>query len=83
MKTTTKIIRIGMLWAFAMLLQDIFATTNVTTTVRERKKETKINMALAIDIEDLLNKQKIESSRIEFKKGWNPAKKSRGQVLVF
>jgi len=37
-------------------------------------------MALAIDIEDLLNKQKIESSRIEFKKGWNPAKKSRGQV---
>jgi len=40
-------------------------------------------MALAIDIEDLLNKQKIESSRIEFKKGWNPAKKSRGQVLVF
>ena len=47
-------------------------------------------MALAIDIEDLLNKQKIESGRIEFKKGWNPAKKitgtgkkSRGQVLVF
>ena len=34
-------------------------------------------MALAIDIEDLLNKQKIESSRIEFKKGWNPAKKSQ------
>ena len=30
-------------------------------------------MALAINIEDLLNKQKIESSRIEFKKGWNPA----------
>ena len=36
MKTTTKIIRIGMLWAFAMLLQDIFATTNVTTTVRAK-----------------------------------------------
>ena len=31
------------------------------------------NMALAINIEDLLNKQKIESNRIEFKKGWNPA----------
>ena len=30
------------------------------------------NMALAINIEDLLNKQKIESNRIEFKKGWNP-----------
>lgn len=40
-------------------------------------------MALAINIEDLLNKQKIESNRIEFfagqsgkverKKGWNQA----------
>ena len=30
-------------------------------------------MALAINIEDLLNKQKIESNRTEFKKGWNPA----------
>jgi len=30
-------------------------------------------MALAINIEDLLNKQKIESNRIEFKRGWNPA----------
>lgn len=29
-------------------------------------------MALAINIEDPLNKQKIESNRIEFKKGWNP-----------
>lgn len=29
-------------------------------------------MALAINIEDLLNKQKLESNRIEFKKGWNP-----------
>ena len=29
-------------------------------------------MALAINIKDLLNKQKIESNRIEFKKGWNP-----------
>jgi len=28
-----------------------------------------LNMALAINIEDLLNKQKIESNRIEFKKG--------------
>lgn len=30
-------------------------------------------MALAININDLLNKQRIESSRIEFKKGWNPS----------
>ena len=30
-------------------------------------------MALPINIKDLLNKQKIESNRIEFKKGWNPA----------
>lgn len=30
-------------------------------------------MALAININDLLNKQRIESNRIEFKKGWNPA----------
>ena len=30
-------------------------------------------MALPINIEDLLNKRKIEGSRIEFKKGWNPA----------
>lgn len=31
------------------------------------------DMALAINIEVLLDKQKIESNRIEFKKGWNPA----------
>ena len=30
-------------------------------------------MALPINIEDLLNKNRIESDRIEFKKGWNPA----------
>ena len=30
-------------------------------------------MKLPINIENLLNKQKIESNRIEFKKGWNPA----------
>jgi predicted HTH transcriptional regulator len=30
-------------------------------------------MALATNINDLLNKQRIESNRIEFKKGWNPA----------
>lgn len=30
-------------------------------------------MALPINIDDLLNKRKIESNRIEFKKGWNPA----------
>ena len=29
-------------------------------------------MALPINIEDLLKKQKIESNRIEFKSGWNP-----------
>ena len=29
-------------------------------------------MALATNINDLLNKQRIESNRIEFKKGWNP-----------
>ncbi len=31
-------------------------------------------MALHINIEDLLNKRKIESNRIEFKTGWNPDK---------
>lgn len=30
-------------------------------------------MPLPINIEDLLNKQKVESNRIEFKKGWNPS----------
>lgn len=30
-------------------------------------------MALQINIEDLLNKRRIESNRIEFKKGWNPS----------
>ena len=29
-------------------------------------------MAIPINIEDLLNKRKIESNRIEFKAGWNP-----------
>ena len=29
-------------------------------------------MALPINIENLLNKRKIEGNRIEFKKGWNP-----------
>ena len=29
-------------------------------------------MAIPINVEDLLNKRKIESNRIEFKKGWNP-----------
>ena len=29
-------------------------------------------MALLTDINDLLNKRKVESDRIEFKKGWNP-----------
>lgn len=31
-------------------------------------------MALPINIEDLLNKKKVESNRIEFKSGWNPDK---------
>lgn len=31
-------------------------------------------MSLPINIKDLLYKQKIESNRIEFKKGWNPDK---------
>ena len=31
-------------------------------------------MALPINIEDLLNRQRIEGNRIEFKRGWNPAK---------
>lgn len=31
-------------------------------------------MSLPINVEDLLRKQKIESNRIEFKKGWNPDK---------
>ena len=31
-------------------------------------------MALPINIEDLLRKSKVESNRIEFKKGWNPDK---------
>ena len=29
-------------------------------------------MALPVNTQDLLNKRKVESSRIEFKKGWNP-----------
>lgn len=29
-------------------------------------------MLLPINIEDLLNQRKVESNRIEFKKGWNP-----------
>lgn len=29
-------------------------------------------MALPIDIESLLNKNRVESNRIEFKQGWNP-----------
>ena len=29
-------------------------------------------MELEISVEDLLNKRKIESDRIEFKTGWNP-----------
>lgn len=35
-------------------------------------KSNHITMALLTDINDLLNKRKVESNRIEFKKGWNP-----------
>ena len=31
-------------------------------------------MALPININDLLNKNKVEGNRIEFKAGWNPSK---------
>lgn len=31
-------------------------------------------MALPVNIEDLLNKRRVESERIEFKEGWNPDK---------
>ena len=31
-------------------------------------------MALPINVEDLLNKQRVESNRIEYKAGWNPDK---------
>ena len=31
-------------------------------------------MALPVNIEDLLTQRKVESNRIEFKKGWNPEK---------
>ena len=30
-------------------------------------------MSMPIDVETLLNRQRIESKRIEFKRGWNPA----------
>lgn len=30
-------------------------------------------MAFQLNIEDLLNKRKVESNRIEFKRGWNPS----------
>jgi len=42
---------------------------SVTGVETKRYKD----MALPINIEDLLNKRKIEGNRIEFKKGWNPA----------
>ena len=29
-------------------------------------------MSMPIDVETLLNRQRIESERIEFKRGWNP-----------
>lgn len=38
-------------------------------------------MAIPVNIEDLLHKRKIESTRIEFKKGWNPDKIYRTIVL--
>ena len=44
-----------------------FDVDRVFTNYR-RITNNRIAMALAINIEDLLNKQKIESNRIEFKK---------------
>lgn len=38
-------------------------------------------MAIPVNIEDLLHKRKIESTRIEFKTGWNPDKIYRTIVL--
>ena len=35
------------------------------------KRNRNNDMALPINIEDLLNKRKVEGNRIEFKKGWN------------
>ena len=29
-------------------------------------------MAIPVNLEDLLQKNKVESNRIEFKEGWNP-----------
>ena len=43
----------------------------VRTLAKFATVEVKI-MALPINIEELLNKKKVESNRIEFKKGWNP-----------
>ena len=34
----------------------------------------KINMALPVNIDELINGQTVESERIEFKEGWNPEK---------
>lgn len=38
-------------------------------------------MAIPVNIEDLLHKRKIESTRIEFKTGWNPDKFIAPSVL--
>ena len=35
-------------------------------------------MALPINVEDLLRQRKVESNRIEFKKGWNPDRNLSG-----
>ena len=39
-------------------------------------------MALPINIEDLLNKRKVEGNRIEFKKGWNVTEVERRASLI-
>ena len=39
-------------------------------------------MAIPVNIEDLLHKRKIESTRIEFKTGWNPDKMGQRIFLV-
>lgn len=43
----------------------IFRVYNITDII-------KVLNICHLNIEDLLRKQKIESNRIEFKKGWNP-----------
>lgn len=47
----------------------VLSEVSITWWVEENGDDT---MELEIDVEDLLNKRKLESDRIEFKTGWNP-----------